>query len=151
MNKYVAQLQHDTGATPDNIVKAGGGSLPAVTVEDDGDVLTVVDGAWGKATPSGGSSILVAEVKYNDSDEPYIDATVAELAAADAVVIKHISAGDPNVPTSEFGVVYGTCELIMNTHGTYVIVVTGDVFFSNIGYNQFVATDASQKPVGYAD
>ena len=28
--------------------------LPAVTAEDDGDVLTVVNGAWSKAEPSGG-------------------------------------------------------------------------------------------------
>lgn len=121
MNKYVAQLQQDTGATLNNIVEAGVGR------------------------------ILVAEVKINESDEIYIDATVEELAAADVVVIKHISAGDPNVPTSEFGVVYGTCELIMNNHGVYLVIVSGDVFFSTVGYNQFVATDASQKPVGYTE
>ena len=39
-----------------------GKELPAVTAEDDGDVLTVVSGAWGKAAPSGGgggSGVLV--------------------------------------------------------------------------------------------
>lgn len=37
---------------------SGGGSgsgLPAVTVADNGDVLTVVNGAWDKAAPSGGN------------------------------------------------------------------------------------------------
>lgn len=32
----------------------GGGNLPAVTSDDNGDVLTVVEGTWAKATPSGG-------------------------------------------------------------------------------------------------
>ena len=33
-------------------------SLPAVTSDDDGDVLTVVDGAWTNAAPSGGPSAI---------------------------------------------------------------------------------------------
>lgn len=33
--------------------------LPSVTAADDGDVLTVVSGAWAKATPSGGGGGLV--------------------------------------------------------------------------------------------
>lgn len=37
---------------------AGGGGLPEVSADDNGDVLTVVEGAWGKAAPSG---VLVVE------------------------------------------------------------------------------------------
>ena len=46
--------------------------LPAVTSEDNGDVLTVVDGAWDKATPSGGGA-LVEEFTWGGSgyDEGY--------------------------------------------------------------------------------
>ena len=33
-----------------------GSGLPAVTADDNGDVLTVVSGAWGKAAPSGGGN-----------------------------------------------------------------------------------------------
>jgi len=37
----------------------GGGGLPAVTAADNGDVLTVVNGAWDKAAPSGGGVLVV--------------------------------------------------------------------------------------------
>ena len=40
--------------------QGGGGvsGLPAVTSDDNGDVLTVVSGAWAKAQPSGGAVIM---------------------------------------------------------------------------------------------
>lgn len=37
----------------------GGSDLPAVTAADNGDVLTVVNGAWDKAAPSGGGVLVV--------------------------------------------------------------------------------------------
>ena len=37
----------------------GGSSLPAVTSDDNGDVLTVVEGQWAKAAPSGGGAYAV--------------------------------------------------------------------------------------------
>lgn len=53
------------------IAEAGGGSsLPAVTADDNGDVLTVVSGEWAKAEP-GSSTILInfsdiGDYSYND-------------------------------------------------------------------------------------
>ena len=46
--------------------------LPSVTADDNGDVLTVVEGAWAKATPSGGSvdfADLIAMIELSNDIE----------------------------------------------------------------------------------
>ena len=63
------------GATNADVIEAiaaqidegggGGGSLPAVTSDDNGDVLTVVEGTWAKAAPSGGGLFII----HADEDE----------------------------------------------------------------------------------
>lgn len=53
-----------------------GSGLPAVTASDNGDVLTVVDGAWDKAAPSGGVMVLCT------TDEHDITATWNEVKQA---------------------------------------------------------------------
>lgn len=53
----------------------GGSSLPPVTSADNGDVLTVVDGAWNKAAPSGGG--LVVNLSYDDATGVYTAGTKA--------------------------------------------------------------------------
>lgn len=40
----------------------GGSSLPEVSAADNGDVLTVVEGAWAKAAPSGGGGVFMTPV-----------------------------------------------------------------------------------------
>lgn len=41
------------------VSEPSGGGLPEVTSADNGDVLTVVEGAWAKAAPSGGGKFVV--------------------------------------------------------------------------------------------
>ena len=51
---------------------SGGGSLPAVTEADNGNVLTVVGGAWDKAAPSGGGYTVPEVVfEYHVSGQSY--------------------------------------------------------------------------------
>ena len=66
-----------------DIPNASGGGLPAVTSDDNGDVLTVVDGVWDKAAPSGGlPDVTIADANKVlavsaggewDVDYPYVD------------------------------------------------------------------------------
>lgn len=76
--------------TPENTNRAvlgdmldnySGGVLPAVTSDDNGDVLTVVEGAWGKAAPSGGGALVVEATTQNGTDFT-TDITIGELYEA---------------------------------------------------------------------
>lgn len=49
----------------------GGSSLPAVTSADNGDVLTVVNGAWDKAAPSGGVMIIHLDLGTGVTDKTW--------------------------------------------------------------------------------
>jgi len=83
MPKYFVPLV----ATPplDNGGGGGGGSdLPAVSAADNGDVLTVVNGQWDKAAPSGGGGgVLVVHATYDELTETStLDKTAQEISSA---------------------------------------------------------------------
>lgn len=57
--------------------------LPTVTATDNGDVLTVVEGAWAKATPSGGGGCLYVTFSTEDEGTTWTaDKTFAECLEA---------------------------------------------------------------------
>ena len=59
--------------------------LPAVTGEDNGNVLTVVEGKWAKAVPSGGGGAFMINATVQEiSTDRYLvlDKTFAEIATA---------------------------------------------------------------------
>ena len=64
----------------DGIEAANQNTLPAVTSDDNDDVLTVVEGAWAKSTPRAGLFIVTADVDEND--DITLDKTLAQITAA---------------------------------------------------------------------
>lgn len=69
----------------------GGSSLPEVTADDNGDVLTVVEGAWAKAAPSGGGVLVVHEA------DMALDKTWQEIHDADFAVVKYTDAAQMSI------------------------------------------------------
>lgn len=83
--KKLVEATKQSGNTVNALTNGGGGSdLPAVTADDNGKVLTVVDGAWNKAEASGGDSgVFVARFTYDQSTGKYsCDKTSEEIHAA---------------------------------------------------------------------
>lgn len=74
-------------------------ALPAVTAEDNGDVLAVVNGAWGKAAPSGGAGALV--ITFDDStgvcDTKWSDINAALIEGQMVVVLTPDTSGGSSV------------------------------------------------------
>ena len=69
----------------------GGSSLPEVSADDNGDVLTVVEGEWAKAAPSGGGYDAI--INFSVDDGGNITATLVEGTFAD--VTAKMMDGDP--------------------------------------------------------
>lgn len=62
----------------------GGSALPAVTAEDNGDVLTVVEGAWAKAAPASGGNAMI--IDYNAVTFPSYNDILAAIAGGKIVM-----------------------------------------------------------------
>lgn len=75
----------------------GGSGLPEVTADDNGDILTVVDGAWGKATPSSGGGVFVVQL----SSEPTTEYTALPTGITYAKIVEAIKSG--KIPMLRYG------------------------------------------------
>jgi len=113
----------------------GGSGLPAVTAADNGDVLTVVNGAWDKAAPSGGGVLAVHDV------DGTLDKTWQEIADA--------------VATTGAAIVYGTGEHVVGAatviscienllSGTFFVNIVNGVTGNSVTYEASTATGYPQ-------
>ena len=97
-------------------IAKGGGGLPEVTSEDNGNVLTVVNGKWAKAEPGGGSSI-----KLYVTDPPTTDPGVSEDWVAD----ENISKGLSNTPGGD-ALTISELKEIIDSYDTISVVFFDD-------------------------
>ena len=96
--------------------------LPEVTEEDNGDVLTVVDGSWGKAKPSGGGGgfkVITLELEEYDSEykeyiaTPFYDSFPTEETLSEYIVEFTFNGTNFNIPLVE-GIVVTNPDLSKN-------------------------------------
>lgn len=68
--------------------------LPSVTAGDDGDVLTVVEGAWAKATPSGGAFVIgmTSEMDVDALDKTWKEIHDAMASGQIAIILSEENA-----------------------------------------------------------
>lgn len=100
--------------------------LPEVTSSDNGDVLTVVQGAWAKATPSGGDCVVI-QATYNSGTDlivfgDYTQAQIYNLINSGKFVVILGKSGVNEftfLPSSNTGTVMFECA----TYGTNKVEV----------------------------
>ena len=119
----ITQLEHTSPAV----------ELPKVTSTDNGDVLTVVDGKWAKAVPSGGGggSFLVT-ITWDETSSEYVsDKTYAEITAAFESGQAVVAFSDPNIYELE-QIDSDFIRFVLNsftfTSGTSTLGLTSDAF-----------------------
>ena len=132
-------IDDETITETDGILSASsGGELPEVTAEDNGDVLTVVDGAWAKAVPSGGGLLS----GFYDRTTKTLDKTWQEIYDATGIILF-----EDYVESETTGRrIYGISSDIMSSQGMYGVLI------STIGggdLGMFLAESADGYPVEF--
>lgn len=76
-------IEYSLSVIADALANGDAKELPAVTASDNGDVLTVVEGAWAKAAPSAGGGCLYVTFSTEDNGTTWTaDKTFAECLEA---------------------------------------------------------------------
>ena len=116
---------------------SSGSGLPAVTGSDNGNVLTVVEGAWAKAAPSGG--VLVVHGTMGEEYAVTLDKTFAEIRAfgGPAVLFLELEENGFEIMNLVSSDSYGI-EFVCITH------------YSTAGYIKSVNIDSENNIVYYA-
>lgn len=115
-------------------------ALPPVSAEDNGDVLTVVDGAWAKAAPSGGGggAFVVNMDAQNTLDKTWQEIYDAATSGQVVTVIRQISA--------EGQMVYNIMPVLIVASGEGVYYVSAIAFTQGASQVNFAATSADGYP-----
>jgi len=104
-----------------------GNVLPAVTATDNGDVLTVVEGAWGKATPSGGAYVITItdgeETGSKVLDKNWTEINTAVRAGQIAIAV--VTEDDDNDLSFSIGYV---SRVFYNSTNGYNVNIGSDVY-----------------------
>ncbi len=99
----------------ENVGGGGGSSLPAVTSDDNGDVLQVIEGAWAKgpAPATDNDFIISATLTFDGSPVLSSQTTISDIIAANTAG-KNIKL---EITSSGMGVFFGTIIYLVGADG----------------------------------
>lgn len=123
-----------------------GVKLPEVTEDDNGNVLTVVEGVWDKAEPNGGSGGGVFMVEMG----PITDgSTVTELKATWQEIYDALKAGKLVVvhPADDETIVYNSVTLVLTAnHDGDTYQVAGITYTNDIAPEVYTCSTPDERP-----
>lgn len=142
-----AEPEGDHDVATKKYVDDNSGGLPSVTSDDNGDVLTVVEGAWAKAAPSGGGVVFLPVEIVGDYDSfiiPSLDTITGYLDAGSlpAIRIAYVSACEDVMLLSQ----HGYSE---DLNSYYAMFAWYDDILGAINYKNFMASTTTADMVSY--
>ena len=140
-------------STRDSTEFTVGSGLPEVTSEDNGDVLTVVEGAWAKAAPADGggtdSGIMVVEADVDGNDNITLKSTWQEIFNAmkdGMLVLVPIATGEI---AAAMYFIKSAVSSAVSGDGAYVVDLSAGFPLATLtpdGYPSSAALDESDGP-----
>lgn len=133
---YDTAFNEDQQKVLDEFEPSGGGSLPAVTTADNGDVLTVVDGEWEKAEPGFKCSEETSTTTYFDGSLTTssmggfygVQFTPTQPIVGDSVTVT-VNGTEYELPKTEHGYGEEGAGPIFTTYPYFISIGGGDYFF----------------------